>query len=203
MIQFIIQDTQILLDHVPEEERDEIMADEDQVVQGAEAGEVIEPTEERGEVEGILEAAGAPLDFSEVLQAAGVPFVAGEIREGDQDVAPRTQEALQESPANQVEEENEDEENDNFETMEETVRTALSGFQNAASELQTTTAALVRGRRRRAERLLGQLARGGGGRGRGAGRGRGRGRGRGGRRRGRGANQHAANNGSEDETDDE
>jgi hypothetical protein len=87
-------------------------------------------------------------------------------------------------PADQIEEESENDEGENLRTANQTLRTALTGFRNATGALRTAAAAVVSGRRRRAERALRALQRADlahGRRGRGAGRGGGGGRGRGGR----------------------
>jgi hypothetical protein len=89
-------------------------------------------------------------------------------------------------PADRIDEDNDEEdhaaEDMDLQTATETLRAALAGFRNATEELRAAAAAVVRGRRRRAERALRALERADRPRGRGAiggGRGaRGRGRGR-------------------------
>lgn len=176
VIQFIVNDMLVLLDSGREEARDEVTADEDQVMQEPEGADAVEP-------------AGIGSEATEIVEVAGahhrVEGVAGSADDG-----PEVQ-AQGQQPANQAEEEGEGEDNGNLHAMTETARVALADFRKASAELQTAATALVRIRRRRAERAL-AAAEGAapfvppGNRGRGRGRGRGpagRALGRGGRRR--------------------
>jgi hypothetical protein len=179
VIQFIIDDMLVLLGSRREEARDEVTADEDQVMQepaGADA----------------VETAGIGSEATEIVEVAGahhrVEGAAGNTNDG-----PELQVQGQQS-ANQTEEEGEGDEDGNLHAMTETARVALADFRKASAELQTAATALVRIRRRRAERVV-AAAEGAppfvppGNRGRGRGRGRGlagRAWGRGGRRRAEG-----------------
>lgn len=176
VIQFVIDDMQVLLDSGHEEARDEVTTDEDQAMQEPADADAVEPAVISSEATEVVEVAGAHHRAEGAL--------------GNADGGPEVQiQAPQ--PANQVEEEGEGEENGNLGAMTETARVALADFRKASAELQTAATALVRLRRRRAERAL-AAAQGaapfvppghrGGGRGRGRGRG-GRALGRGGRRR--------------------
>ena len=179
VIQFIIDDMLVLLDSGREEARDEATADEDQVMQEPEGADAVEPAGIGSEATAIVEAAGAHHRVEGVAENA--------------DDGPEVQ-AQGQQPANQAEEEGEGEENGNLHAMTETARVALEDFRKASAELQTAATALVRIRRRRAERAL-ATAEGaapvvppgirGGGRGRGRGLA-GRALGRGGRRRAEG-----------------
>jgi hypothetical protein len=176
VIQFIINDIQVLLDS-GHEARDEVTTNEDQAMQEPADADAVEPAVIGSEATGIVvEVAGAHLQVEGAL--------------GNADDGPEVQIQVPQ-PANHVEEEGEGEEDGNLDAMTETARVALSDFRKASTELQTAATALVRLRRRRAERAL-AAAQGvapfvppgnrGGGRGRGRGRA-GRALGRGGRRR--------------------
>jgi hypothetical protein len=179
VIQFIIDDMLVLLDSGREEARDEVTADEDQVMQEPEDADAVEP-------------AGIGSEATEIVEVAGahhrVEGVAGNADDG-----PEVQVQGQQ-PANQAEEEGEGEENGSLHAMTEAARVALADFQKASTELQTAATALVRIRRRRAERALAAAEAAApfvppGNRGGGRGRGRGlvgRALGRGGRRRAEG-----------------
>jgi hypothetical protein len=183
VIQFVIDDMLVLLDSGREETRDEAIADEDQAIQEPAGADAVEP-------------AGIGSEATEIVEAArahhGVEGAAG-----NADGGPEIQVQGQQPP-NQAEEEGEGEENGNLHVMTETARVALADFQKASTELQTAATALVRIRRRRAERAL-AAAEGaapfvphrnrGGGRGRGRGPA-GRALGRGGRRRAEGLGGH-------------
>ena len=176
VIQIVIDDMQILLDSGHEEARDEVTADEDQTMQEPPDADAVEPAVVGSEATEIVEVAGAHHRAEGAL--------------GNADDGPEVQIQVPQ-PANQVEEEGEGEENGNLDVTTETARVALADFRKASAELQTAATALVRLRRRRAERAL-AAAQGvapfvppgnrGGGRGRGRGRA-GRALGRGGRRR--------------------
>jgi hypothetical protein len=179
VIQFVINDMQVLLDSGTEEARDEVTADQDQVMQEPTGADVVEPS-------------GIGSEATETVEVTGAHHrVEGVV--GTADDGPEVQVQGQQ-PANQAEEEGEEgegDENGNLHAMTETVRVALADFRKASAELQTAATALIRIRRRRAERAL-AAAQGaapfvppgnrGGGRGRGRGLA-GRGLGRGGRRR--------------------
>jgi hypothetical protein len=103
-----------------------------------------------------------------------------EVREVGEDVLQALDIQEQEAgggPADRIDEQGENDENENLETADETLRTALADFRNVTERLQTAAAAVVGGRRRRAERALRELQRADLDRGP---------RGRGGRRGGRG-----------------
>ena len=179
VIQFIIDDMLVLLDSGREEARDEVTADEDQVMQEPEDADAVEP-------------AGIGSEATEIVEVAGAHHRVEEVA-GNADDGHEVQVQGQQ-PANQAEEEGEGEENGNLHAMTEAARVALADFQKASTELQTAATALVRIRRRRAERALATVEGAapvvppgirGGGRGRGRGLA-GRALGRGGRRRAEG-----------------
>jgi hypothetical protein len=179
VIQFIIDDILVLLDSGGEEAQGEVTTDEDQVMQEPADADAVEP-------------AGTGSEATEIVEVARAHHRVEGVA-GNADGGPEAQIQGQQ-PANQAEEEGEGEENGNLHAMTETARVALADFRKASAELQTAATALVRIRRRRAERAL-AAAEGaapfvppgnrGGGRGRGRGLA-GRALGRGGRRRAEG-----------------
>jgi hypothetical protein len=172
VIQVVIDDMQDLLDSGHEEAQDEVTADGDQVMQDAGDVDAVEPVVIGSEATDIVEAAEAHHRVEGVAEHDPEVQVQG----------------LQ--PDNQGQEEGEGEESDNLDAVTGTAGVALAYFRKASAELQTAASALVRIRRRRAERALAAAQgvapfvppgnRGGRGRGRGL---VGRALGRGGRRR--------------------